>query len=80
MKKHEKVHPHRGHKVHPAHTVKGVSHHSKMDHNPSPNAGGGYQTQEPMGPGISEVPSPMVGSMSGGAPSPMDADDGQGGM
>lgn len=69
----EKVHPHRGHKVHPAHTVKGVTHHSKMNHYPTSQSHSGYSTTEPlqMG-GEPEACEGIAGCMPGGGASPMD--------
>lgn len=73
----EKVHPHRGHKVHPAHTVKGVDHHSKMHHYPTAQAHSGHSTREPMTPGC-EMPGceGIAGPMGGGMANDMDGDEG----
>lgn len=69
----EKVHPHRGHKVHPAHTVKGVTHHSKMNHYPTSQSHSGYSTVEPMEAGEECPGMPgLGGAMPGGGASPMD--------
>ena len=73
MSKHVKVKAHRGVKVHPAHTVRGVHHHKDMDHYPSSNAGSKISTTEPYAPG-SPMESPAGGSMPGGMPTPMDGD------
>lgn len=67
----ETVHPHRGHKVHPAHTVRGVDHHKKMDHYPTSQKHSGYSTAEPPTqagpcPGMPGMGGPMDGGMSDG--------------
>lgn len=81
----EKVHPHRGAKVHPAHMVKGVDKHHKMNHYPTSQKHSGYSTREPFGAGMgAEAPGcdGIAGCMDGGGATPYDGGgmtDGAGG-